>query len=147
MCLYVDKSAHKKFFGIYIPRIAWTNIHVYKYLMRSLYNEEVIISPFQFKIYFFSKGICNVKDYSMPLCRIPFIVGEIMRVRIGIHSMQVQQDDLFDRCSCYNAIIPRFSFYWIGKENDIVSNRLTVFTNSRWSIWKKNHKFKEFKYD
>lgn len=127
MCLTVSRFWHRG--KIPKPKIAKRNIHVYKAL--AIYT-TTYVTPFQRRAVIFKNKICNLKAE----LGLEGQSDRLFYVSTGIHSCRTTRkairvlDDSFIEPTHYSikhAIIPKGSEYFIGAENDLVSNNLLIF--------------------
>lgn len=121
MCLVKSLTYHSH--GLDEPCIAENNILVYKALC---HHDPICYTPFYgFKITFVN-GICNISDFLEK--------SRNAIVNLGLHSYYREGECTY-LCSYYAnkgtikhlAIIPKGSEYFVGLDNEIVSNNLIIF--------------------
>lgn len=112
MCLVIDKQLKAK--------VARRNFVVSKYLR--FVGENVARSPF--------RGFCYIldKEYkvraSFSTRKSAYKKGDT--IHVGLHSFVKNNRRVGVGGEHYYAIIPKGAFYIVGRDNDIVSNRLIV---------------------
>lgn len=117
MCLTINSTRLK----------AETDILCYKCLDKN--EDGEYCTPFTYFPIEFVGGICEMKSrlYRDKKC-----------VNVGIHSYALidkaeeLKEDFYDKdgTDIYDAIIPKGAYYYIGKEDDIASNKLIIFETS-----------------
>lgn len=108
MCLF---KAHR------FPKIAWKPIKVYKYLYEGIGGK--LYTPSQITRINLNVPIRSKRNFIFGIFK-DIIEGE------GVHSSLEgipTWDLVYLKC---NAVIPRFSLYWIGERGDIASTKLIV---------------------
>ena len=112
------------------PFIAKNNIVIYKALdTKKLDNTKDICTPFMYFPIIFDNGKCIMKESSMD------INGEFAHK--GIHAYTSEEKCEITCRFFYHgtgtkkfwAVIPKGSKYFIGKDEDIVSDNLIIFKN------------------
>ena len=140
MCLTINTKYHEtNEKGYCIPKIAKTDILVFKWLVTNINN--TIESPYRkHPMTFNKKGIFK---YEREECVYDFgndlhLFYPIHLIYRGIHSYIYTH---YYGISYYYAIIPKGSEYFIGVAGDIVSNNLIVFENEEvYNKYAKTHK-------
>jgi len=136
MCLTINPIYHKSLFGYYLPKIATTNILVYKYLKE---EDSHIITPYQETLCIFENGECILKAKKLKHDKRPFNND----INEGIHAVINLNSDysisLYTRT--YLAIIPKGTLYYIGTSEDIVSKKLIIFTDTAFKEWYKKNNY------
>lgn len=105
------------------PLVAKKDILVYKLLD---YSEETghYCTPFQYRgVYFENGSVCMTSD---------IVLDKNRNVNIGLHAYFTIDAAkfvvrMFDETDVYFAVIPKGSKFYLGTENDIVSNNLIIF--------------------
>jgi len=122
MCLEVSKLRH---FFKKEPKIAKHDIHVYK-ILRYVYNNEYVTPFVRTKCYSHKGVILMFSD----------LIFRDWKVSKGIHAFRKKSKArgilcyyLYDYGQIYDAIIPKGQKYYIGKDLDIVSDAMLIFTN------------------
>ena len=117
MCLIIDETKHKKFFGFYLPKIAKEDIPVYKVLD---HYDNLIYTPIQCYPIKFHKNKAILRSILIPYKE---------EVSKGIHAYRDKINIRMLNYKTHKAIIPKFSLYYIGVNNNIVSTKLIIFEN------------------
>lgn len=123
MCLYIKSGVHE----------AQTDIHVFK-VLEPRFSGGRYITPFFFTPVNFNPQ--NIATMKSELLEVYDDDSETNVVRIGIHSfvnLKAVENYDFNRFSntyhfC-NAVIPKGARYYIGVDDDVVSDRLVIFEN------------------
>ena len=130
MCLYIHPRYHKKnIFNHYKPLVAKENILVYKWLHRI---GDIYITPFLYERVIFS---CRQALLSVKKFKVIYISRNIAHVNQGIHAKTVSgkylDKDYLDGIKRvaeeHLAVIPKGARFYIGDEQDVVSNKLFVY--------------------
>lgn len=116
MCLVIDSTKHKKFFGFYLPKIAKEDIPVYKELHH--HNGWIETPSQKYPVLFHKKKAVLKSIFTQD-------GGDIHK---GIHAYIKKIRPLSD-CKMHKAIISKGSLYYIGVCNEIVSTKLIIFEN------------------
>ena len=121
MCLVKSYTHHPH--ALNEPCIAENNILVYKALC---HRDPVYRTPFRGFPITFVNGICNINDFLEK--------SNSAVVNLGLHSYYREEKCTFfcayyayNRIIKHLAIIPKGSEYFIGLDNEIVSNNLIIF--------------------
>lgn len=134
MCLIISKVYHKKDKSNRIKHlVAQEDILVYKCLDCE-YGEYC--TPFQFKPIIFTKGkyvYDKVDMLGCDYCRANESIG------VGIHAYTIKKRAIkvsesfnyLNGTSMHYAVIPKGSNFYIGRDEDIVSNNLIVYREKR----------------
>lgn len=134
MCLYIHPAYHKKdIFNHYKPLVAEENILVYKWLHPI---GDIYITPFQYKrvpLY------CGQTLLSIKRFKVIYNLGDIARINQGIHAKTVSEKDLNKDfleeikrvAEEHLAVIPKGARFYIGDEQDVVSDRLFIYESKQ----------------
>lgn len=133
MCLYIHPRYHKKnIFNHYKPLVAKENILVYKWLHRI---GDVYITPFLYERVPLSCGqaLLSVKKF-----KVIYFSGDIVSVNQGIHAKTVNEkhldkddlDGIKRFAEEHLAVIPKGARFYIGDEQDVVSDRLFIYESA-----------------
>lgn len=138
MCLVVSKFYHKKDSNRNVKCfVAKEDILVYKCLDYHYYNGEYC-TPFQYMPIMFTKGKYVYNKVNMSQKR-SCGIRENALISKGIHAYSTKNaaialsKSLYGRngASMHYAVIPKGSNFYIGNNDDIVSNNLIVYRDKR----------------
>ena len=120
MCLYIDKTKHRRGIIKTYCKIAKEDICVYKLLryvpFRGYYT------PFRYKPVIFNENMCTLKADKF---KGTTTLNEITH---GVHAyLYCPNSDFYQD---FNAIIPKGTKYYLGKNGDIVAEQMLIFRNS-----------------
>lgn len=115
MCLYIDHRKNKGHF-IHCPTVAVKPIIVYKFI--SIRN-NFLYAPFRYYCYGSYQSSLSIKEPRLAKYA-------INSVSIGIHSY-IKRIIPYPCTSLYYCIIPLGAKYYVGIDNDIVSDKLIIF--------------------
>ena len=134
MCLYIHPRYHKKnIFNRYKPLVAKEDILVYKWLhpIGSIY-----ITPFLYERVLFSCGqaLLSVKKF-----KVFYKSSCLSSVKQGIHAKTVSEKHLDEEylhgikeiAKEHLAVIPRGARFYIGDEQDVVSDKLFIYESKQ----------------
>lgn len=139
MCLTINKAIHKEFdaeYNIPKPFVADEDIMVLKELIHLkwsayvtpyygacvCFNEDGIATLESLKKGVHRKNSLIIEEIKYPFGIEDFEIGKFY-VAEGVHSY-IRQDI---NSTYYYAIIPKGSYYYIGIDNDMVSDKLIIF--------------------
>lgn len=136
MCLTINTDIHtervryRNFKKMPKPFIADKDIYCFKYLTRSGNFDIKFFTPFFCEeVVFDAKGMA-VMESDVKKRKYPFSIwSEVLNeynVDNGIHSYTTQTPMA---AIVFDAVIPKGSMYYIGQDNDLVSEKLIVFQN------------------
>lgn len=124
MCLVINEKYHKFFIGRFLPRFSIRDIVISKELMRwgpTRYTTFYMHTPVVFK-----NGIASLFSVLRQNCTKIGTVN-VYDIDQGIHAYRRELD--FAKFYNFRAVIPKGTFYYIGKGGDIVANRIRIFEN------------------
>lgn len=130
MCLIIDKKKHV--FGK--SKVNLSPIIVYKIIMKTRNGFK---TPFRYYPVDFIKNECVLKS---KLIKDGHIVDHGIHAYRSLKTAVAHAQDMnmygWIRANyiVFKAIIPKFSNYYIGCEGDIVSNKMIITDEVRWSI-------------
>lgn len=129
MCLLVDENKHL----LGTSKVNLKPIIVYKIIMKTKTGFK---TPFRYYPVDFIKNECVLKS---KLIKDGYIVDNGIHAYRSLDRAVSEMENLkwFSfNCSfiVFKAIIPKFSNYYIGCDGDIVSNKMIITDEVRWSI-------------
>ena len=133
MCLIISKVYHKKDKSNRIKHlVAQEDILVYKCLDC---EDGEYCTPFQFKPIIFTKGKYAYNKVNMPKSK--YYWNDT--IKVGIHTYTIKKRAIkvsesfnyLNGISMHYAVIPKGSNFYIGRDDDIVSNNLIVYREKR----------------
>lgn len=130
MCLIISKVYHKKDKSNRIKHlVAQEDILVYKCLDC---EDGEYCTPFQFKPIIFTKGKYVYDKVDMLDCTEESIEVGIHAYTIKKRAIKVSESfNYLNGTSMHYAVIPKGSNFYIGRDEDIVSNNLIVYREKR----------------